>query len=124
MENENMIPATAEETEQNVQETENEPKKSKKQLRKEKKRAKKQARKQLRREIRQRKKDEFRAKGCLGKIFWFFGKIISLVCIVAVIAYDAAEILMRTQIINRFLQFVPFCQVGQRLRNLYHALMR
>lgn len=86
MENENMIPTAAEETDQTVQKTESEPKKSRKQLRREKKRAKKQARKQLRKEIRQRKKDEFRAKGCLGKVFWFFGKLISLICVVAVIA--------------------------------------
>ena len=86
MGNENMIQMPAEDKEQTVQETVNEPKKSKKQLRKEKKLAKKQSLKQLRREIRQRKKDEFRAKGCLGKIFWFFGKIISFICVVAVLA--------------------------------------
>lgn len=86
MENENMVQTSAEETEQTVQETVIEPQKSKKQLRKEKKRAKKQERKQLRKEIRQRKKDEFRAKGCLGKTFWFFGKLISLICVIAVIA--------------------------------------
>lgn len=86
MENENMIQTSAEEIEQIVQETVSEPKKSKKQLRKEKKLAKKQARKQLRKAVRQRKKDEFRAKGCLGKIFWFFGKVISFICVVAVLA--------------------------------------
>ena len=86
MENENVIQASVQETEQVVQETASEPKKSRKQLRKEKKLAKKLERKQLRKAIRQRKKDEFRAKGCLGKIFWFFGKLISLICVVAVIA--------------------------------------
>ena len=86
MENENMVQAAVQETEQAAVETVSEPKKSKKQLKKEKKRAKMLERKQLRMAIRQRKKDEFRAKGCLGKIFWFFGKLISLICIVAVIA--------------------------------------
>lgn len=71
---------------QAVQETVNETTKSRKQQRKEKKIAKKQARRQLRKAIRQRKKDEFRAKGCLGKVFWFFGKLISLLCIFVVIA--------------------------------------
>ena len=85
MENENVIQASVQETEQVVQETASEPKKSRKQLRKEKKLAKKLERKQLRKAIRQRKKDEFRAKGCLGKIFWFFGKLISLICVVAVL---------------------------------------
>ena len=87
MENENMVQTPVEETAQQVaQETASEPKKTKKQLRKEKKRAKKQERKALRKAIRQRKKDEFRAKGCLGKICWFFGKIISLICIFVVLA--------------------------------------
>ena len=87
MENENAIQTSAQETEQQiVQKTVDVPKKSRKQLRKEKKLAKKQERKQLRMAVRQRKKDEFRAKGCLGKIFWFFGKIISLICVVAVLA--------------------------------------
>ena len=79
MENENL-------TQTVVQETENEVKKSKKQLRKEKKLAKKKARAQLRKEIRQRKKDEFRAKGCLGKVFWFFGKLLSLTFAVVLLA--------------------------------------
>ena len=92
MENENMVQAAVQETEQAAVETVSEPKKSKKQLKKEKKRAKMLERKQLRMAIRQRKKDEFRAKGCLGKIFWFFGKLISLICIVAVIATVIQEI--------------------------------
>ena len=93
MENETLNQASVQEAEQIVQEaeqsvqkTETAPKKSRKQLRKEKKLAKKQARKQLRKEIRQRKKDEFRAKGCLGKIFWFFGKLLSMIFAVALIA--------------------------------------
>ena len=85
MENENMTPV--QETEQQAAlENENKPKKSRRQLRKEKKRAKKQALKQLRKEIRQRKKDELRARGCLGRIFWFFGRLISLIFAVALIA--------------------------------------
>ena len=87
IENENMNQAPAQEmAQQTAPEPAAEPVKSRRQLRKEKKRAKKQARRQLRKAIRQRKKDEFRAKGCLGRIFWFFGKVISLFCVAAVIA--------------------------------------
>ena len=84
---ESMTQESKQELEQQaVQETVNETTKSRKQRHKEKKIAKKQARRMLRKEIRQRKKDEFRAKGCLGKIFWFLGKLISLFCAVFVIA--------------------------------------
>ena len=87
IENENVNQAPDQETaQQTAPEPGAEPVKSRRQLRKEKKRAKKQARRQLRKAIRQRKKDEFRAKGCLGRIFWFFGKVISLFCVAAVIA--------------------------------------
>ena len=86
MENNNLNQEAVQEMEQQiVPETASEPQKTKKQLRKEKKRAKKLERKQLRKAIRQRKKDEFRAKGCLGKIFWFFGKLISLILVAAML---------------------------------------
>ena len=86
MENENVTQTPVQETVEYAAEVVNEPKKSRRQLRKEKKIAKKRARKQLRKEIRQRKKDEYRAKGCLGKILWFFGKLFSLIFAAILIA--------------------------------------